>query len=211
MPLPDRRLRILVAEDQAIVREGLRALVGYQPDMDVVGCAADGDEAARLYRGLRPDVTLMDLRMPKRGGLEAIADIREADPDARILVLTTFDGDEDIYRALRAGARGYLLKDAATEDLVGAIRAVARGERHVPAAVAQRLADRAMSGPPLSDREVDVLRLVAAGMTNKEIGSALFIAEGTVKTHVNSVHEKLGARDRTEAVMIAMRRGILHP
>ena len=152
MSLPDRRLRILVAEDQAIVREGLRALVDYQPDMEVVGCAADGDEAARLYRDLRPDVTLMDLRMPRRGGLEAIAGIRAGDPDARILVLTTYDGDEDIYRALRAGARGYLLKDAATEDLVGAIRAVARGERHVPAAVAQRLADRAMAGPPLSDR-----------------------------------------------------------
>jgi DNA-binding NarL/FixJ family response regulator len=207
---PGRRWRILIAEDQAIVREGLAALVGYQADMEVVGSAPDGEEAVRLYGELRPDVTLMDLRMPRRGGLDAITAIRTIDPDAQILVLTTYDGDEDVYRSLQAGARGYLLKDAATEELVGAIRAVARGDRHIPAAVAQRLADRAMAGPPLTEREVEVLRLVAAGKTNKEIATALFIAEGTVKTHLNSIHEKLGVRDRTEAVMVAVRRGILH-
>ncbi len=208
--MSERRVRVLLAEDQAIVRDGLVALVGYQSDLEVVGCAGDGEEAVRLYGELRPDVTLMDLRMPRLGGAQAIEAIRAADPEARVLVLTTYDGDEDVYRALQAGARGYLLKDAATDELLGAIRAVARGGRHVPAAVAQRLADRAMAGPPLSEREVEVLRLVAAGMTNKEIASALFIAEGTVKTHLNSIHEKLGVRDRTEAVMVALRRGMLH-
>jgi two-component system NarL family response regulator len=127
-----------------------------------------------------------------------------------VLVLTTYDGDEDVYRALQAGARGYLLKDATTEELLGAIRAVDRGERHVGAEVARRLADRAMAGPALSEREVEVLRQVAAGKTNKEIATALYIAEGTVKTHLASIHEKLGVRDRTEAVMVAVRRGILH-
>jgi DNA-binding NarL/FixJ family response regulator len=207
--MSDHPLRILVAEDQAIVRDGLAALVGYQRDMQIVGCAADGEEAVRLYRELRPDVTLMDLRMPRLGGVEAIEAICATDPEARVLVLTTFDGDEDVYRSLRAGARGYLLKDAGTEELIGAIRTVGKGERYIPAAVAQRLADRAMAGPPLSEREVEVLRLVAAGKTNKEIASALFIAEGTVKTHLNTIHEKLGVRDRTEAVMVALRRGML--
>jgi two-component system NarL family response regulator len=208
--MSDRTVRVLVAEDQAIVRDGLASLVSYQSDMEVVGSAADGEEAVRLYQGLHPDVTLMDLRMPRKSGVDAIEAIRANDPEARILVLTTFDGDEDVYRALQAGARGYLLKDATTQELLGAIRAVARGDRYVPAVVAQRLAERAMAGPSLSDRELDVLRLVDAGMTNKEIASRLFIAEGTVKTHVNSIHEKLGVRDRTEAVMTAVRRGMLH-
>lgn len=204
-----QRTRILVAEDQPIVRDGLAALLGYQRDMEVAGCAADGEEAVRLYLELRPDVTLMDLRMPRLGGVEAIEAVRSVDPEARVLVLTTYDGDEDIYRSLQAGARGYLLKDAATDELVNAIRAVARGERHIPAAIAERLTDRAMGGPPLSEREVEVLRLVAAGMANKEIAAKLFIAEGTVKTHLNSIHDKLGVRGRTEAVMVAIRRGIL--
>jgi two-component system NarL family response regulator len=207
--MSELRLRVLIAEDQAIVRDGLAALVGYQPDFEVAGCAADGADAVRLFRELCPDVVLMDLRMPGMGGVDAIEAIRLADPQARILVLTTYDGDEDIYRALQAGACGYLLKDASTEELVGAIRTVAKGGRHIPSAIAQRLADRAMSGPSLSEREVEVLRLVAAGLTNKEIAAKLFIAEGTVKTHLNSIHEKLGVRDRTEAVMVAVRRGIL--
>jgi DNA-binding NarL/FixJ family response regulator len=142
--MSDRRVRVLVAEDQAIVRDGLAALVSYQDDLEVVGCAADGEEAVRLYRELWPDVTLMDLRMPQRSGLEAIEAIRAADPEARVLVLTTYDGDEDVYRALQAGARGYLLKDATTDEFMSAIRTVACGERHIPAAVARRLADRAI-------------------------------------------------------------------
>jgi two-component system NarL family response regulator len=208
--MSDRRLRVLVAEDQAIVRDVLAALVGYQADMEVVGRASDGEEAVRLFQELHPDVTLMDLRMPRLGGVEAIAAIRATDAEARVLVLTTYDGDEDVYRSLQAGARGYLLKDAATDELLGAIRTVARGERYIPAIVAQRLADRAMAGPPLTEREVEVLQLVAAGMANKEIAARLFIAEGTVKTHLSSIHEKLNVRDRTEAVMVAVRRGILH-
>ncbi len=207
--MSDQRLRVLIAEDQAIVRDGLAALVSYQPDMEVAGCAPDGAEAVRLYKELRPDVTLMDLRMPRMGGVEAIEAIRVADPEARVLVLTTYDGDEDVYRALQVGASAYLLKDAETQELIGAIRTVAMGGRHIQPTIAQRLADRAMSGPPVTEREIEVLRLVAAGMTNKEIASTLFIAEGTVKTHLNSIHEKLGVRDRTEAVMVAVRRGIL--
>jgi two-component system, NarL family, response regulator len=207
--MAERRLRVLIAEDQAIVRDGLAALVGYQGDMEVAGCAADGAEAVRLYQELRPDVTLMDLRMPRLGGVEAIEAIRGIDPEAHVLVLTTYDGDEEIYCALQAGACAYLLKDAETQELLGAIRTVAEGGRHIPSTIAQRLADRAMSGPSLTEREVEVLRFVAAGLTNKEIASQLFIAEGTVKTHLNSIHEKLGVRDRTEAVMVAVRRGIL--
>ena len=207
--MSEQRLRVLIAEDQAIVRDGLVALVSYQPDMEVVGSVADGAEAVRLHKELRPDVTLMDLRMPRMGGVEAIKSIRAAGPEARVLVLTTYDGDEDVYQALQAGACGYLLKDAETEELVGAIRTVAKGGRHIPSTIAQRLADRAMSGPPITEREIEVLRLVADGMTNKAIGAELFIAEGTVKTHLNSIHEKLGVRDRTEAVIVAVRRGIL--
>jgi two-component system NarL family response regulator len=185
-------------------------VLGCQPDLEVVGCAADGNEAVRLFGELRPDVTLMDLRMPGLGGVTAIARIRAGFPDARVVVLTTYDGDEDIYRALQAGARGYLLKDTATEELLRAIRVVSRGGRHVPAAVAARLTERAMAGPALTPREVEVLEQVAAGKTNKEIGAAFFIAEGTVKSHVVRILEKLGVRDRTEAVVEAMRRGILH-
>ena len=207
--MSEQRLRVLIAEDQAIVRDGLVALVSYQPDMEVVGSVADGAEAVRLHKELRPDVTLMDLRMPRMGGVEAIKSIRAAGPEAPVLVLTTYDGDEDVYQALQAGACGYLLKDAETEELVGAIRTVAKGGRHIPSTIAQRLADRAMSGPPITEREIEVLRLVADGMTNKAIGAELFIAEGTVKTHLNSIHEKLGVRDRTEAVIVAVRRGIL--
>jgi DNA-binding NarL/FixJ family response regulator len=142
--------------------------------------------------------------------VEVITTIRAEDPEARAIVLTTFDGDEDIFRALEAGARGYLLKDSTTTELLDAIRVVHTGGRRVPPEVAARLVERATSGPSLSAREIEVLRLVAAGKTNKEIASALFISEGTVKTHVNSIHEKLGVRDRTEAVMTALRRGILH-
>jgi len=203
------RIRVLLAEDHAVVREGLAAILGYQPDIEVVGQAADGRTAVQRYRELRPDVMLVDLRMPILAGVEVIAAIRDDFPVARLLVLTTYDGDEDVYRALEAGAQGYLLKDTTTEELLQAIRAIHRGERHVPPAVAARLVDRTMAGPALTQREIEVLRLVAAGKTNKEIASALFISEGTVKTHVNSIHEKLGVRDRTEAVMTALRRGIL--
>ena len=206
--MAERRLRVLIAEDQAIVCDGLAALVGYQADMEVAGCAADGAEAVRLYQELRPDVTLMDLRMPRLGGVEAIEAIRGIDPEAHVLVLTTYDGDEEIYCALQAGACAYLSRMPKPRSC-SARSERRRGGRHIPSTIAQRLADRAMSGPSLTEREVEVLRFVAAGLTNKEIASQLFIAEGTVKTHLNSIHEKLGVRDRTEAVMVAVRRGIL--
>jgi DNA-binding NarL/FixJ family response regulator len=204
------RIRVLLADDHAVVREGFAAILSYQQDVEVVGQAADGPEAVALYRKLHPDLLLVDLRMPGLSGVEVITTIRAEDPEARAIVLTTFDGDEDIFRALEAGARGYLLKDSTTTELLDAIRVVHTGGRRVPPEVAARLVERATSGPSLSAREIEVLRLVAAGKTNKEIASALFISEGTVKTHVNSIHEKLGVRDRTEAVMTALRRGILH-
>jgi two-component system NarL family response regulator len=199
-----------LADDHAVVREGFAAVLSYQPDVEVVGQAADGHGAVALYRELHPDVLLVDLRMPGLSGVEVITAVRAESPDARAIVLTTFDGDEDVFRALEAGARGYLLKDSTTAELLEAIRAVYAGRRCVPPEVAARLVERATAGPALSVREVEVLRLVAAGKTNKEIAAALFISEGTVKTHLNSVHEKLGVRDRTEAVMVALRRGILH-
>jgi two-component system NarL family response regulator len=203
-------IRVLLADDHTVVREGFAAILGYQPGMEVAGQAADGHAAVELYRKLRPDVLLVDLRMPGLGGVEVLAAIRAEDPGVRAIVLTTFDGDEDIFRALEAGARGYLLKDCSTGELLEAIRAVHAGGRRVPPEVAARLVERASAGPALSGREVEVLGLVAAGKTNKEIAAALFISEGTVKTHVNNIHEKLGVRDRTEAVTTALRRGILH-
>jgi two-component system NarL family response regulator len=205
-----RPIRVLLAEDHVVVREGLAALLACQPDMEVVGQATNGREAIERFRELRPDVLLADLRMPEMGGVEVIAAVRAEFPDARVIVLTTFDGDEDVYRALEAGAQGYLLKDADTSDLLQAIRAVHEGRRFVPAAVAQRLVERTLAGPALTQRELQVLKLVAVGKTNKEVASALFITEGTVKTHVNNILEKLGVRDRTEAAMTALRRGILH-
>jgi two-component system NarL family response regulator len=204
------RIRVLLADDHAVVREGFAAICGYQPDIEVVGQAANGNQAVSLYQQLRPDVLLVDLRMPGRSGVEVIEAIRADDPNARVIVLTTFDGDEDIFRALEAGARGYLLKDSSTAELLEAIRGVHAGQRRVPPEVAARLVDRATGGPALSARELEVLGQIAAGKTNKEIASSLFISEGTVKTHINSIHEKLGVHDRTEAVMTALRRGILH-
>jgi DNA-binding NarL/FixJ family response regulator len=204
------RIRVLLAEDHAVVREGLAAILACQADIEVVGQAINGRAAVERFRELGPDVLLVDLRMPEMGGLEVITTLRAEFPKARIIVLTTFGGDEDVYRALEAGAQGYLLKDADTSDLLKAIRAVHMGGRFVPPAVAQRLVERTIAGPALTQREIEVLKLVAVGKTNKEIASALFITEGTVKTHINNIHDKLEVRDRTEAVMTAVRRGILH-
>lgn len=202
-------IRLLIAEDHAVVREGFASLLGYHSDMQIAGAAANGREAIEQYEALRPDITLMDLVMPGTGGVDAIKAIRRKYPDARIIVLTTFDGDEDIFRALEAGAQGYLLKDCTPSQLLDAIRTVHAGGTLVPAEVSERLAARAMAGPALSPREIEVLRLIAAGKTNKEIGAALFISEGTVKTHVVSIYGKLGVEDRTGAVVTAMKRGIL--
>jgi DNA-binding NarL/FixJ family response regulator len=203
------KIRLLVADDHHIVRRGLVALLGSVPDMEIVGEASNGEEAVALYRAQHPDVVLMDLRMTGMNGVEATRAIRKEFPQARIIVLTTFDGDEDIYRALQAGARGYLLKGMDTEELLAAIHAVHGGKSRIPGPVAERLAER-MNNPALTERETDVLRLIVGGNSNKEIASALFISEATVKTHINSLLAKLGVSDRTQATMAALQRGIVH-
>ncbi len=202
-------IRILVVEDHNVVRQGLVALVKTVPDMTVVAEASDGKQAIELFREHNPDVTIMDLRLPLMSGVDAIKAIRQEFPAARIIVLTTFDGDEDIYRALQAGARGYLLKDMFGEELMDAIRTVHAGKTRIPPAVAQRLAER-MGGPSLTGRELGVLKLIVAGKSNKEIGKELEISEATVKTHINSILSKLAVSDRTQAATTALQRGIVH-
>ena len=202
-------IRILVVDDHHVVRQGIVALIKSVEDMTVVAEAADGKQAVDLFRKHRPDVTIMDLRLPVMTGVEAITEIRRESPAARIIVLTTFDGDEDIYRDLQAGARGYLLKDMFGDDLMDAIRAVHAGKSRIPAAVAQRLADR-MVGSELTARELEVLKLIVAGKSNKEIGNALSISEATVKTHINNLLSKMGVSDRTQAATTALQRGIVH-
>jgi len=202
-------IRILIVEDHHIVRKGFVALLGTVEGMEVVAEGSDGSEALGLYRKHRPDVTLMDLRLPGMGGVDAIKALRAAFTEARVIVLTTFDGDEDIYRALQAGARGYLLKGMKLEDLTAAIRTVHAGKTCIPEAVAGRLAER-LAGPALTERETEVLRLIVAGNSNREIGTKLFISEATVKTHVNNLLSKLGVTDRTQATTLALQRGIVH-
>lgn len=202
-------IRILIVEDHHVVRQGFIALLRMVEGFHIVAEAPDGDRAIELFRLHRPDVTLMDLRLPTISGVETIGKIRSEFPDARIIVLTTFDGDEDIYRALQAGAKGYLLKGMNADELIGAIRAVHGGKSRIPAEVAERLAER-LSGPTLTQRETDVLRLIVGGNSNKEIAGALFISEATVKTHVNNLLGKLGVTDRTQAATTALQRGIVH-
>jgi two-component system NarL family response regulator len=202
-------IRVLVADDHFVVRIGLRAVIDPEPDMKVVAEANTGQQAVQLFRQHHPDVTLMDLRMPVMNGVEATRAIREDSPNARVIVLTTYDGDEDIYRALEAGARAYLLKEMQHEELLEVIRAVHAGQRRVPSAVGARLAE-AMPRSELTRRELEVLGLVVKGFSNKRIGNALAITEGTVKIHVNSILGKMGVADRTEAATAAIRRGIVH-
>ena len=202
------KIRILVVDDHHVVRQGLVSLINSVEDMDVVGEAADGRKGVELHRLHSPDVTIMDLRLPVLSGVEAIQEIRRHTPQARVIVLTTFDGDENIYRALQAGARGYLLKDMFGDELMDAIRAVHAGKTRIPPAVAQRLAER-IGGQDLTSRELDVLRLIVAGMSNKEIGNQLHISEATVKTHINNLLGKLGVSDRTQAATTAIQRGLV--
>jgi two-component system NarL family response regulator len=199
----------MVVEDHHIVRQGLIALLKTVPDLSVVAEAGDGAEAVEFYRQYQPDVTLMDLRLPVMSGVDAVERIRREFPSARIIVLTTYDGDEDIYRALQAGARAYLLKGMYKNELLEAIQAVHAGKSRIPAVIAERLAGR-MAGPELTGRELDVLRLIVSGFTNKEIGGKLFISEATVKTHINNILSKLGVTDRTQATTVAIQRGIVH-
>jgi two-component system NarL family response regulator len=206
--MKNKRITVLVVDDHPIVRDGLTAAVNNQPDMFVVAEASDGIAAVVKYREHRPDVVVMDLRMPGLGGVGAILQIRREFPGARIIVLTTYEGDEDIHRALEAGARAYLLKDMVRTELLHTIREVIEGQRHLSAGVAERLKEYP-SRSSLSDRELQVLNLVAKGLRNKEIGAALEIAEDTVKIHVKNIFGKLDVIDRTQAVVTASQRGFI--
>ena len=202
-------IRILIAEDHLIARVGVTTIVNAQPDMTVIAEAVNGRQAVDLHRQHRPDVTLMDMRMPVLGGVEAAIEIHREFPAARIVAITTFAGEEDIRRALVAGIQAYLTKDVLHAELLLAIRAVHAGERYLPAAVAASLAAQ-MPRPDLSARETEVLKLIVQGLSNKQIGFALGIAEYTVKNHVKNVLSKLGVEDRTQAATAAIQRGIVH-
>ncbi|PZD75297.1 Transcriptional regulatory protein DegU [Acaryochloris thomasi RCC1774] len=201
-------ITIMVTEDHGIVRQGIISILERQPDFTIVAEAKDGLEAVALYATHQPDITLMDLRMPNLEGVEAITRIREYSPDARIIILTTYDTDEDIYRGLQAGARGYILKDADFEDLVDAVRTVHKGKRYLPPNVALKLAER-MDTEELTEREQDVLNLMVLGTSTPALAKALNISEGTVKFHINHIFQKLGVNDRTQAVIAALRRGLV--
>jgi len=205
----EQRIRILVVDDHPLLRSGLTASLNPEPDMEVVATASDGTEAVDRFRRYQPDITLMDLKMPVMGGVDAIQAIRSEYPAAKIVVLSTYEGDHDIYRALQAGAISYLLKDTLAEDLASLIREVFAGNRPLPPPVAQRLAQRVLQ-PELTAREMEVMRLIARGLRNKEIAAELRVSEDTAQGHVRNILAKLGVHDRTEAVAVAARRGIVH-
>jgi DNA-binding NarL/FixJ family response regulator len=202
-------IRILCVDDHPLVREGLSALIDLQPDMKVIGAAATGEEALSSYNKLKPDVTLMDLELPGMGGLAAIKRLREMHPSARVVVLTVHHGNEDIHRALQAGATTYLLKEMLTKDLIRIIRQVASGGAPIPRDIAERLADRSAQ-PSLTSREIEVLTLIAEGLANREIAASLDISQQTVHAHIKHIFDKLDVTDRTAAVSTAVRRGIIH-
>lgn len=215
MDLERNSIRVLIAEDHAIVRGGLRALLATEPDMEVIGEAADGVEAVAKARALRPDVILMDLMMPRKSGTEAIEEIKAADPDARILVLTSFAEDEKVFPAIRAGAQGYLLKDSTPRELLDAIRRVYRGEASLHPAIAHKLmrelsrpAERPPTAEPLTERELEVLSFVAQGLSNQAIADRLVVSERTVRTHVSNILDKLHLANRTQAALYALREGL---
>jgi DNA-binding NarL/FixJ family response regulator len=201
-------IRIFSVDDHPLLREGIAALVNSQPDMVIVGEAATGAEALPLFKQLQPDVTLLDLRLPDTSGIDILIAIRTEFPEARIIMLTTFEGDVEIHRALQAGARGYLLKNMPPSELLDVIRQVHSGKKRIPPAIASQLAEH-MSDEELTEREVEVLRAVAGGNKNRDIANKLFISEETVKVHIKHIMEKLGAADRTQAVTIGVRRGII--
>jgi two-component system, NarL family, response regulator len=206
-PMSDTDIRVLIADDHPVVCSGLAMIIQYATGVEVVAEASTGTEAVQLFRQHQPDVVLMDLKMPQMGGVDAIAAIRAECPNARIIVLTTYDGDEDIYRGLSAGARGYLLKNVTRQELIEAIQRVHVGQKYIPAEVGARLSER-MSSPQLTGRERQVLLLMTEGKNNQEIADALKVSEGTIKFHVNGILRKLNVSDRTQAVLVALKRGI---
>lgn len=208
-PTADRaKVRVLVADDHPVVRQGIMANVKPQPDMTVIAEAGDGVEALALIKEHLPDVVLLDLRMPHMDGLDVLAEVKKLRLPCKIIIMTTFDSEEDVQRAMKAGARGYLLKDSTQEEILDAIGRVSLGETYLPARIVQKVAE-GMRKPELSPREVEVLQWVAAGKSNKEIGAQLFIAEGTVKTHVKNLLDKLAVVGRTAAIREAVHRGIV--
>jgi len=211
----DKNIRILIIDDHAIVREGQRALLETEPGMEVVGEGIDGIEAVKLSSSLKPDVILMDLLMPRMGGIEAIEKIKAENPDINVLVLTSFDDDDKVYSAIRSGAIGYLLKDASPDEFLKAIRTVSRGESSIGINLAQKLmheihrsTNLPLTEDPLTEREMDVLKSVAGGLSNQEIADKLFISERTVRTHVSHILDKLHLANRTQATLYALRKGI---
>ena len=204
---PTKQITMMIAEDDVIVREGIASLIGLEPDIEVVAQAANGQEAVELFERLRPQVTLIDLNMPVMDGAATITEIRRLEREAKVIVLTTFGGDEDIYRALQAGASGYLLKDVMPDVLLDTIRKVHAGNVIIPAELMQKIAGR-IGGYDLTARETEILNLIVEGKTNQQIAGNLFIAESTVKFHINNIFGKLGAADRTQAVVIALKSGL---
>jgi two-component system NarL family response regulator len=204
----ERKIRVILADDHPVVRDGLAAIVNQQSDMEVVAEAGDGEEALALYERHRPDVMVLDLRMPKLDGVAVVQRVLAAHPKACLLIMTTYDGDEDIFRSLSQGAKGYLLKDAPRQEILSAIRAVAQDQPYTSSSVAAK-AVRRMTKPSLTQRELDVLQLVAQGRSNKDIARRLEITEGTAKTHVKAILAKLDAISRTEAVSVAHKRGLV--
>jgi len=202
-------IRILIVDDHPLFLEGIATVVAHEADMQLVGRASTARQGIEEFRRVKPDVTLMDLRLPDMSGIGAVAAIRAEFPDARVIMLTTFEGDVEIQRALAAGVRAYMLKSAPLEELVDVIRKVHGGRKHLPTQVAENLAEH-FNGDALSEREIEVLRRLAEGDRNRDIGEQLLISEETVKVHIRHIMDKLGAKDRTQAVAIALRRGVIH-